>query len=120
MISDLAKALPEYASRLQFLIGRIVDLHAIVKHNICDPAFEGSFSIKRVLPALVPGMGYDDLDITEGNLASFRYLQMLEAEAKGNQDIAEVIRKNLWDYCKRDTEAMVEVIKALEVLVDQR
>ena len=32
-------------------------------------AFSGSFSLKKVLPALAPDLGYEDLDISDGSLA---------------------------------------------------
>ena len=48
------------------------------------PEFRGSFSIKSVLPVLVPGMGYDDLEVADGLTASVLYMQALENRDNGS------------------------------------
>ena len=63
MIRELAEALPDRAGQLRAIEARLVDLHPVVRDGYYHPAFRGSFSIKKVLPALRPGMGYDDLAI---------------------------------------------------------
>jgi len=72
---------------------------------------KGSYSIKEVLPALVPGFSYENLKIKEGGLASLAFENLLH---ETNQQIIDKIRKNLLDYCKLDTLAMVEILKVLE------
>jgi len=49
---------------------RLVDLLPIVRSHVYHPDFGGSFSLKAVAPALVPGFTYDDLDIGNGGAAS--------------------------------------------------
>lgn len=119
MIRELAAALPDLSDRLEAIIPRLVDLRTIVKDNVYHPDFHGGFSLKDVLPALVPELGYKDLEIADGNTASLQYLQMIEV-AKTDPSAARVIWDQLWKYCKRDTEAMVAVMSALEALSDQR
>lgn len=106
VLNALANELPEYADRLNAVIDRLVDLCAIVKNNVYHPDFNGSFSIKSVLPALVPDLGYDDLEIADGTTASLKYMEMIEL-AKSDSVAARDIWGQLWEYCKRDTEAMV-------------
>jgi hypothetical protein len=38
----------------------------VVRRNVYHPAFGGSFSLKRVVPAILPDMSYDDLEVAEG------------------------------------------------------
>lgn len=56
-LRELEVAIPELAPRLAQLRLRLFDLHPVIKAHIYDPAFHGSFSIKAVLPALVPHLG---------------------------------------------------------------
>ena len=49
---------------------RLGDLQPVRAH-VCHPEFGGSFSLKQVAPALVPGFAYDDLDgVGEGGEAA--------------------------------------------------
>ena len=43
----------------------------------------GSYSIKYVLPALVPELSYNDLEIKEGGTASNTFLSMVNGSFKG-------------------------------------
>ena len=51
----LAAALPKRAAALRAVEARLFDLLPVVRNNYYHPEFRGSFSIKGVLPALVPG-----------------------------------------------------------------
>ncbi len=74
---------------------------------------KGSHSIKNVLPALVPSLSYDKLNIAEGSMASLSFEQLLY-----ETDFFKIseIRKDLLDYCKLDTFAMVKILEVLESL----
>ena len=79
--------------------------------TISDPAFQGSASIKKVLPAMVPGFSYNDLDIKEGGTAARIWK---EATIFDKPDIdVEKTYKDLRAYCMRDTLAMVLIHEAL-------
>ena len=69
--------------------------------------------MKRVLPVLVPGMGYGDLPIADGQTAAVRY-----AGALAHPDTQEHQRtfSDLRAYCARDTLAMVRLREALALL----
>ena len=62
-LTDLARWLPRYAKRIERVRGRLWDLLPVVKQHVYDPAFAGSFSLKSVLPALVPEMTYEDMAV---------------------------------------------------------
>ncbi|MCF8236472.1 MAG: hypothetical protein K9G67_16310 [Bacteroidales bacterium] len=71
---------------------------------------QGSYSIKKVLPALVPELSYDSLEISEGGSASRGFenlMQMPDGPEK------ELLRNNLLEYCKMDTWAMVKILESL-------
>ncbi len=61
---------PTCATDLQRIAARLADPLPVVREHVYHPAFGGSFSLKAVLPALVPGPGYDELEIAEGATAS--------------------------------------------------
>ena len=69
--------------------------------------------MKSVLPALVPSLGYDDLEIRDGASASVFYHRMmfLESDWVERQRIANALQ----EYCARDTLGMVELRRALRV-----
>jgi hypothetical protein len=74
---------------------------------------KGSYSIKAVLPALVPELSYDELEINEGGLASIAY-ESLQAET--DLMILAEIKQQLLEYCKLDTLGMVKILEKLESL----
>ncbi len=110
----LAASVPSLSAELLALKDKFIDLLPIVRNNVYHPDFNGSFSIKSVLPALVPQMSYKDLAIGEGHTATVR----LEQLAKGALDAAAItaIRRALLEYCKLDTWAMVLLKRKLEEL----
>jgi hypothetical protein len=110
-LRELEAALPEFASRLAQVRARLFDLHPVIKAHIYDPNFHGSFSIKAVLPALVPHLGYDDLEIAEGLLASVAYEELRDPNTSAER--AAKLRGNLLAYCRRDSEAMLGLFHAL-------
>ena len=111
VMNGLAQALPRHADRLLTLCDRMVDLLAIVRSNVRHPGFRGSYSLKSVLPVLVPGMGYADMEIADGMTAATSYARMIGEDTSPGQRTA--IRDALLTYCERDTEAMVRVYEAL-------
>jgi hypothetical protein len=101
---------------LKALTGRLRDLLPIVRDHVYHPDFGGSFSIKEVLPALVPGLGYDDLEIQDGSSASTALEALLLDAGALSRDERQALRKNLLRYCERDTLAMVRLHERLQVL----
>ena len=104
------------ADKIDEIINRLVDLLPIVKEHVYDPEFCGSFSIKSVLPALLKGKNYSNLEIQDGDTASIRYLAMIELLSGIEQDrqAAVSIRDALWLYCQQDTQSMVDLVRVLE------
>lgn len=104
--------IPHAAAVQDLLTERGVDLLEVVQQHIYLPEFKGRYSIKKVLPALVPGFDYGDLDIRDGELAALTYCRMLQGEHPDPASALEALRR----YCERDTEAMVRVFSAMRAL----
>ena len=90
----------------------IVDLLPIVREHVYHPAFGGTFSLKAVLPALVPGLGYDDLEVADGSTAA-GLLERVLFDGAMREDARERVREQLGAYCRRDTEGLVALYRAL-------
>ena len=110
VLRGLAAALPDRAEAIGAIERRLFDLHAVGRNGYYHPGFNGSFSIKNVLPVLVPAMGYGDLAIADGQTAAVSY-----AAALANPALSERGRAfdDLRAYCERDTLALVELRGAL-------
>ena len=111
IVEQLAAALPSLRQALSRIVSRLWDLHPIIKDHYYHPAFGGSYSIKSVLPAMVPSLAYDDLAIKEGGHAASQYYRMVFVETDWVERAA--IEEALLRYCARDTLAMVELRRAL-------
>ena len=111
ILEQLASALPSLKPALSRIVSRLWDLFPIVRDHYYHPAFGGSYSIKSVLPALVPSLSYDDLAIKEGGHAASQYYRMVFVEADWVE--RATIEEALLRYCARDTLAMVELRRAL-------
>ncbi len=117
-LSRLADLFPDLKSQIDNLISRFVDLLHLVRENYYHPAFRGSFSVKRVLPVMVPGYGYSDLAIAEGETASATFIDVVEGRI-AEDDVGQIF-DDLLEYCKRDTEAMVRVWQRLQEIAADR
>lgn len=114
-LKEIARDFPEYTDEIEKLISRIKDLMVpFQKKYYYAPEMKGSYSIKAVLPALVPELSYDELEINEGGLASIAY-ESLQTETD-LMFIAE-IKQQLLEYCKLDTLGMVRILEQLEKLM---
>ncbi|MFQ6078505.1 MAG: DUF2779 domain-containing protein [Thermodesulfobacteriota bacterium] len=111
VISGLAKNLPRHRDRLDALRDRCKDLLSRIRRGYYHPGFNGSFSLKSVLPVLVPSLSYEDLSIQEGTMAGIEYLKMIAPETP--TDEKERIRRELLEYCGQDTLAMVKIREEL-------
>ena len=111
MMTGLAQSFPQYEDRLLELCGRVIDLLQVIRRNYYHPGFRGSFSLKSVVPAVVPDLAYDDLDIPEGLTAAAAHAGLVAGKIPDSE--RHDIRDALLAYCARDTESMVRVYEAL-------
>lgn len=116
ILRNLARLFPEHKQEIMQIIARVKDLMLPFKNKwYYHPAMKGSYSIKGVLPALIPELSYKEMGISSGGMAmsSFEQLQTETDIFK----IAE-IRQYLLEYCELDTFAMVKILEVLEKAVD--
>ena len=111
VIAKLAEELPGHRRELLALLDRFRDLHAAIRKYFYHPEFHGSFSLKSVLPALVPSMKYENLPIQEGGMASLEYLRMLNPSTSPKE--RERVKADLLAYCAHDTLGMVKIREEL-------
>ena len=112
VINALIKQFPDLAEHLQAIHARIFDLLPVLKQHYYHPNMKGSWSIKKVLPCLVPELNYAALgSVQDGIQAQAVYLDIIN----GNWDETEqeIRRTDLLDYCQLDTLAMVKIVEKI-------
>ena len=117
-LQELAAGFPEFAGGIEAIIAAIVDLMAPFRNkDYYVKAMCGSHSIKYVLPALVPDLGYDNLAIADGETAMLSYAGLGKINAGAEK---ERIRQDLLAYCRMDTLAMVRIWEKLVSLMQPK
>lgn len=118
VIKELAQSFPEKAEALTRINERFVDLIVPFRHlGYYHPDFNGSFSIKSVLPAMFPNepeLDYKQLGIQDGGEAMDTFANLYLLKDKTQRD---KIRQDLLAYCHLDTLAMVKIYEKLLALV---
>ncbi len=113
-LKDLAIQFPEYKGPVNELIKRIRDLmEPFLQKWYYAPDMQGSYSIKMVLPALVPELSYEGMAIADGQAASYAFESLMYEQ---DEEKKAAIKRDLLAYCNLDTEAMVKV---WEILMQQ-
>ena len=79
---------------------------------VVSAEMRGKTSIKNVLPALVPSMNYDNLEIQNGAAASLEFAHLIANKITSEETIAQL--KKYWE---QDTLAMVYILEALKKLL---
>ena len=112
--TEMAELHPGYAAFLEDVNRRIYDLSDIVNQGYyLDPGFKGSWSIKNVLPAMVPALSYQGMSIHQGDQASLAWWAITFGHL-GEAEIGK-LTDHLAEYCQMDTLAMVEIYKKLNL-----
>ncbi len=107
-IRALAERHPALAPALLALAHRLVDLLPVARDHYYHPSQQGSWSIKAVLPALCPDLGYDALDgVQDGGGAQQAFLEAIAPVTCAAR--RELLRRQLLAYCRLDTWAMVRL-----------
>lgn len=118
-IRELAERYPKYQQGLLALVPRLVDLLPIAEQHFYHPSQQGSWSIKKVLPAMAPELRYGDLEgVQDGNAAMDAYLEAIDPRTLAERK-AE-IEGQLLAYCRLDTFAMIRVWSVLSGRDDLR
>ena len=114
-LKEMAEAFPDLAEHLLAIRNNIIDLLQPFRDGYYYvPAMEGSFSIKKVLPALFPNdptLDYHNLPGTvhNGGEAMDIFPKMRDM---GGQELEDA-RHSLLVYCQLDTWSMVVILRKL-------
>lgn len=109
-LNELKREHPQYEEKVNAVLERLMDLMSQFWSHYRLPEMEGSRSIKYVLPALVPELSYDNLEIGNGGDASSAFYNLqFETDAEKKQ----ATRSSLLEYCGLDTFAMVKIMEKL-------
>ena len=110
-LEELMEVFPHRAEEIQGILDNIIDLMMpFQKRYIYRPGFQGSYSIKKVLPYMVDELSYQSLAINNGTAAVTGWLQMRE-ESRAEE--REILRQQLLAYCRMDTYAMVAILEKM-------
>jgi len=110
-LKDIALSFPDLEFQIKALIDCMVDLMEPFRSKAYyKPAMKGSYSLKSVLPAIASNFDYSDLVIQDGSSAQTEFEKL---QGIADLNAVNLVRKNLLEYCKRDTLAMVILLKEL-------
>jgi len=113
ILNQLKEDFDHLSAKIEKIQNRMVDLMVPFRKNYRLPAMQGSYSIKYVLPALVPELSYDSLTIGNGSDASAAFYNLKHAKEEIEK---ETTRKALLEYCGLDTLAMVKILEKLQMI----
>jgi hypothetical protein len=113
-LDELQEAFPKQSKEIEAIQDRMVDLMIPFRRkDYYSPDMKGSYSIKEVLPALVPELSYANLPINNGGTASQAFCRLRDEQ---DPEKIEEIRQQLLDYCEMDTWAMVKLMEKLKMI----
>jgi hypothetical protein len=75
------------------------------------PAFGGSYSLKDVLPALLPDMTYEGMALANGTDAGIAFARMIDPSISRDENAS--LREALLRYCEQDTLALVRILERM-------
>ena len=113
-LDELLQWLPEYRLAITRIKAAMWDLLKVIRRDVYHPAFCGSYSLKSVLPALVPEMSYDSLGVAEGSQAGIAWGHLVDPATTLEEKVH--LRQSLLEYCRRDTLGLVRIVEALKKL----
>jgi hypothetical protein len=114
VIKNLALQFPDLSAHLMKIHDNMHDLMVpFQKQYYYRKEFQGSYSIKYVLPALCPNDPELDYHALEGVHNGSEAMATYAGLTDHTKEEIEIIRKQLLAYCRLDTLAMVKVLEKL-------
>lgn len=111
ILRNMESWFPRLGEKIKTVIGNIVDLAVpFRRRDVYFWEMRGSTSIKAVLKALEPDLGYEGMEISDGCAAMEAYYAMCLSEDRRE---IEGLRSALLAYCRLDTLAMVKILDKL-------
>jgi hypothetical protein len=112
-LSELTSWPPGFAGRIKNIQGRLWDLLPVMRKHVYHPAFGRSFSLKHVLPVLIPEMTYEGMIVADGQQAGVAWESLVRRDL--GQPERDRVEKALLDYCGQDTMALIKLVERLHV-----
>jgi len=109
IIRELIRDFPSRASVLDGIVERFWDLRDVFTGPYQDARFEGSTSIKKVLPVLCPDLTYDGLEVPDGTTAMAVWEEVVHGRSSDPARQLGALRR----YCEQDSFAMVRLYQEL-------
>jgi hypothetical protein len=111
ILNDLKDWFPEHESKIDNIVSNMRDLMIPFRSKaIYYSEMNGSYSLKKVLPALLPELSYEGMEVSDGAMASDTWFKMIMIE---DPEEIEKSRKALLEYCGLDTLAMVKILEKI-------
>ena len=79
------------------------------------PVSKEVWSIKNVLPVMIPELNYSDMEIGKGDQAMMAWWRLINDELP--TDETEKTKTALLEYCRLDTFAMVKIFKKITEMI---
>jgi hypothetical protein len=111
-LQNLADWFPNYKDKVEGFIENLRDMAIPFRsRDVYHWEMKGSYSLKTVLPCLLPELTYSNLEIQDGGMAmnSFQTL----SETRDLEETAN-LRQALLEYCRLDSLAMVKILEKLQ------
>lgn len=86
------------------------------RNDIYRWQFAGTYSIKAVLPALVPELSYKGLAVSNGEIAASSWLRMRH---EVDEERITELSQQLLEYCHMDTLTMVRILEKMKEIVKE-
>ncbi len=110
VINKLAERFSGLANPLLAIADRLEDLLPLARNNYYHPAMKGSWSIKTLLPCIVPNLDYNLLnEVHDGGEAQMAYLEAIDPETPGERK--NQLRHALLKYCELDTFGLCKIFE---------
>jgi hypothetical protein len=111
VLKELGESLPKLRKRMKAITEEMIDLmEPFKRRDIYHWRMNGSYSLKSVLPVLVPGMTYEGMEISDGEMASAAYFSMETIAVPAE---LSKLRKALLEYCRQDTLGLVRLLEKM-------
>lgn len=112
VLRNLAELFPDLADAINKRVENVRDLMVpFRRRDVYRWQMRGSYSIKEVLPAMVPELSYSGMEVADGMAAMQAYHDMCALEAGAEFDR---LRTAMLEYCRLDTLAMVRILGELD------
>ncbi|WP_201029684.1 DUF2779 domain-containing protein [Leptospira alstonii] len=115
-LEESTSTFPEYKDWLKSIQDDFVDLaKPFWEYDYYHPDQKGSTSLKTILP-VITGRNYKNLGIQSGQMANSEFLRV-KTEPMTESEKSK-IEKNLIEYCKLDTYAMVLILRKIQEWIE--